>query len=205
VARYIRVPGRVRWPIAVVIAIYSFIGRAPAEAVEWLSTGRGRLALLLFALVVGFWPQLSEWTREQIVGYRTGIRPVTNRRLQKEAKKLAAEMQAYAASHNSRSEEYRDWTDLLNRMDTATTEGEKFAILHEEKAKKAANSFEQTQRLSELFGGRVSFVMNEFEKRGMASGAERKSLIEWKAQSVVWLPEAAVTIASLATRLGEAI
>jgi hypothetical protein len=76
--------------------IFSFIGEAPVNGLNWLFTDKGRLCLLLFALAVGFWPQISKWIEEQEL---LRHRPMSKRKLKAATEHLYRDMSAWFDEH----------------------------------------------------------------------------------------------------------
>jgi len=175
----------------VFLFVVSFYGKAPADALHWLFTPRGRLGLLVAGLLIGFWPQLYSWLQDRIVGLLTGTRPVTNRRLRKETHSLVADIHRYVRENPRYEPSF--WS--------AAGHADWFA-LQEEYEKR---SQEERNALAERFGGRVAFVLSEFDKRGMLSddmsSDSSKSLLLWKAQSLHWIIDLAGVLSGLALQL----
>ncbi len=194
-----KIPDRVRWPVAVVIGAYSFFGHAPVEALDWLFTEKGRLALLLAALGIGFWPQLSKWGKEQILAGR----PASKRKLRKNVMGLVAQLREFERCEiplrtKMEDEHFRRMALSINTKNQA----EKHALWHEQTSERRELDERQALQLREQLGGQISYAIREFRRRRMLTDSEASKL-EWETGngSPYWVSHATNTLEGLARQL----
>jgi hypothetical protein len=89
----------------------------------------------------------------------------------------------------------------IKEMAAAATEDEKQEIIHRYTSERAADWFRERQELQQLFGGRVKYVVEELDARGLLRDGESASRIEWLANSWDWLGSAAQELEAAAKRL----
>jgi hypothetical protein len=180
-----------------VIALLSFFGSSPWEQSDWLFTSRGRLALLLVALGIMFWPHIVEWLK----GRWLHAGRVSRRRLVREADGLAADLLAYSASSNSSARSIREHFETTRKMQAASSEEEKSRIWNESTIATVQQYSRETNELRLLEGGRLGFVLGEFERRGVITATDR-GRIEWMATSSAhWAGQAASELRAAARRV----
>src|SRR6266536_3343479 len=186
-----------RWMIAVALFAISFFGRAPYAELDWLFYSGGKLALLLVGLGIGFWAHIWPWLQERFAR----VRPVSKRRLKREALRLASDMHSHAAAHRAKSTiaSITEHRTASRQMRAAASEEESQRIWDEHMVASLQSNLEETTLLQQEFGGRVSFVLNEFERRGLLSGPARilRHEIEWESQSAGWISSAASKVEGL--------
>ncbi|HTE83158.1 MAG TPA: hypothetical protein VK821_00315 [Dehalococcoidia bacterium] len=183
--------------IASALFVLSFFGRAPVMELHWLFTGRGRLLLLLVGLGIGFWPHVAAWLKDRLVW----VRPVSKRKLKREALQLATDMHAYVLAHPSSTvTSIAGHRETSAQMQAAATEDEKNRIWRGYTDRLVQQSMTEKAQLTQGFGGRLQFVLVEFERIGLLEPHERH-LIEWEAGSLGWLGSAATTVEALGRRL----
>jgi hypothetical protein len=194
-----KIPDRVRWPVAVVIGAYSFFGHAPVEALDWLFTEKGRLALLLAALGIGFWPQLSKWAKEQFLAGR----PASKRKLKKNVMGLVAQLREFESREiplrtKMENEHFQRMTLSINAKDKAETD----ALWHEQMRERRELDERQALHLREQLGGQLSYAIREFRRRQMLTDSEATKL-EWETGngSPYWVSHATNTLEGMARQL----
>jgi len=168
--------GRLRWPIAAVLGVLSFFGTPPVKALDWLFTSKGRLVLLVVALVVGFWPQIraSQLAQWLTLRFRT-IKPIPRRKLRKRSFALVRDMHAYAATHKASALNM----GLTNRyhatqaaIEAASSEAEHEELWKQHAAGIIDYSADLRRELSAELGGRVEYVLGEYQRLGLLSDRE---------------------------------
>jgi hypothetical protein len=159
------------------------------EAGPWLTAG---------AVVVAF-----EWEKiePRLLPILRRVPSVSRRRLAKEADRLAADLLEYAKTHDSSAQSIRDHFETTRQMQAAKSEDEKSQIWNERTAVESQRHAQESHELRELEGGRLSFVLGEFERRGLINQADRHQ-IEWMATtSAHWSAQAAGDLRGLARRI----
>lgn len=123
------------------------------------------------------------------------------KRLRQETNQLVAEMHDYLRAHPAPwTEHLRDHQETSRAMNAATTENERERLWNESTQRMAEAYQRERQTLAAQFGGRLRYVLQEYRQRGMISESDA-SRLEWDAQSLGWLNEAASTLEALARRL----
>lgn len=188
--------GRLRWLVAVILGALSFLGETPADWLDWLFTDRGRLALLLVALGLGFWPQIKQGIQDWMVRSL----PTSKRRLRRETKALVGDIRKFVA------DEPAPWAAIAEHQQQMTR-GLTAATTTEERQELAARSqlafVESRERerhdLAARFGGRGEVIIGEGQRRNLLTEAEADHL-RWYLQSKGWLSEAAIRLEALGRR-----
>jgi hypothetical protein len=187
---------RVRWVIAASLALYSFLGPSNKSALDWLTTSKGRLCLLLAALGIAFWPQLRSEGERLLLR----IRPISKRRLWRETDAIATDLEEFVRTHDTSAATTVRGFSLSFRLENVEDQNERDAIWAEHMTEVLENHEKQAAELREFDGGRVSFVLREYERRGLLSESERIRLEFW-ASFTAMAAEAADRLRGLAKRI----
>jgi hypothetical protein len=169
------------------------------------------VAVVLF--VIGAVAMLAAWEPvgsrlptlavERENGIAVRVRPPrrTGRgRLRREAFALAAEIHSYVQAESPRVADDRDWFETGRAARAAQTDEERGHIFQEHTMRSSERSAQETQELRRRFGGRMQYVMDEFQRRGMLSDRDLLRL-GWEMNSSHWIVQAANKIEGLAHRL----
>jgi hypothetical protein len=192
-----KVPGRVRWVVSAALFLLSFFGKAPVDALDWLFTSRGRLALLLLGLAIGFWPQLSRWAIQQWLT----VRPVSKKRLRRDTQALVVDLRAYMkASPEPFAVTVDTHQQTVTAMNATADQAEKDRLWNAYKRDLVELWGRNTQEFAGRFGGRISYVMDEFARLGLLDGDARNRLM-WQTETTAQIMQATNSLEALALRL----
>jgi hypothetical protein len=89
---------------------------------------------------------------------------------------------------------------MARAIGEATTEEEKDRLWLEHTQALTEAHDQERRELSSRFGGRVSYLASEYQRRGLLTESE-VSKLEWETGSRYWIQNAAVKLEALAHRL----
>jgi hypothetical protein len=181
-----------RW----LIGLLSFGWAIALSILGWLGAA-GPYVLAAVAVV------LLEWERiyAAVAGWWLHARPLSRRRLRAETLALVAEMRSRASQAATTLERHvESFEELSRKMEAAATDSERNAIWREHNEAVSRQSADESASLERDFGGRLRFVLNEFDRREMLSStpSQTRLRIEWEAGSLSWLGSAASSLEALA-------
>lgn len=159
---------------------------------------------LLLPPVAHRMPHVSLERSSRADGVALRVRPPEARgkkRLRQETERLVSDMHEYLRSQpDPMVESLRDHDERVRAMEGASTEEERRRLWQEFNQRMVEKSGRERQELAALFGGRLRYVLHEYQQRSMISESEA-SRLQFEAQSTGWLHDAASTLESLAKRL----
>jgi len=169
----------------------------------------GVIACFAMALVLwigGSKPVTSRLPRPSIErgdGLVIRVRPPEHggkRRLRQETTALVKDVRAFLKTQPAPyTESMREHTEMTRQMQNVTEE-ERNAIWTEYTQQMTERHARETQNLAERFGGRLLYLSGEYRRLGLLKDADAHHM-QWMANSVGWLAQAANELEALALRL----
>lgn len=161
-------------------------------------------ALMVVPPVAQRLPHLAVERGSRADGIAVRIRPPEAqgvKKLRKETDSLVHDIHEFLRSSEP------PWADVIigtrathRAMAAAETEEETNHLWDQSIQELLERSARERQQLAALFGDRLRYVLHEYRQRGMISDSDARH-IEWEAQSIGWLHEAATALGALSKRL----
>ncbi len=163
-------------------------------------------ATALLLLIMGSKPVTSRLPRPSVErgdGFVIRVRPPEHggkHRLRQHTTALVKDIRDFLKTQPApHIESVREHTEMTRRMQNVAEE-ERTAIWNEYTQKMTERTARETQNLAERFGGRLRYVSLEYQRRGLLSESDARQM-QWMANSVGWLAQAANELEALALRL----
>ena len=123
------------------------------------------------------------------------------RRLRGQTEAVVKEIWAYLRSvPDSSVASHRGWSQMVRITQEATDEGEKRAAWSEYTAAETARYSSEQRELAERFGGRIQYLVDEYQRRGTINESDAR-LLMWQSGSHHWIKAAATTLEALKLKL----
>jgi len=128
-------------------------------------------------------------------------RPQGKRKVRQETQSLVRDIRDYLRSQpNATIQSLTDHQATTQAMSNAKDEAEKNAIWNQMTLGLIERSEKERYELAERFGGRLHYLIGEYQRRGLLNEGDAH-LLEWQAGSMHWMGQTATTLDALGRRL----